>query len=68
MQINSEAQFHIQEAINHLRQAGNSVLKQPPTEGLLHFQPNEIAGNGLLELADQLSEVVKNGKTSDSEA
>lgn len=57
MQLNSEAQFHIQEAINHLRQAGGIVLKLAPADPQSVFRPSELAGNELLLIADHLNNV-----------
>ena len=59
MAHNCEAQFHIQEAINHLRQAGGIVLHQAPADDQSVFQPSELAGNELLLIADHLANVRK---------
>ncbi|MDX1538845.1 hypothetical protein [Arsukibacterium sp.] len=59
MPHNNEAQYHIQEAINHLQQAGTIVLQQAPADDQSVFQPSELAGNELLLIADHLANVRK---------
>ncbi|MEO3879287.1 hypothetical protein [Rheinheimera fenheensis] len=54
-----EAQYHIQEAINHLRLAGGIALKQAPADPQSHFRPAELAGNELHLIADHLENVQK---------
>ena len=52
-----EAQYHIQEAINHLRQAGGITLKQAPADPQSQHRPAELAGNELHVIADRLEQI-----------
>jgi hypothetical protein len=54
-----EVQFHIQEAINHLRLAGGITLQQAPADPQSLFRPAELAGNELHLIADHLENVQK---------
>lgn len=54
-----EAQYHIQEAINHLRKAGGITLHEAPKDPQSHFRPAELAGNELQLIADHLENVQK---------
>lgn len=55
----NEVQYHIQEAINHLRQAGGITLQQAPADPQSQFRPAELAGNELHLIADHLENVQK---------
>ncbi|MDP2715521.1 hypothetical protein [Rheinheimera sp.] len=59
MPHNNEAQFHINEAINHLRLAAGVTLKQAPADPQSQFRPAELAGNELILIADHLENVQK---------
>lgn len=59
MPHNSEAQFHINEAINHLRAAAGNVLRDAPQDCQTQYRPRELAGNELLLIADHLDNVKK---------
>lgn len=52
-----EVQYHIQEAIHHLRQAGGITLHEAPKDPQTEFRPAELAGNELLVIADHLENV-----------
>lgn len=54
-----EVQYHIQEAINHLRKAGGISLQQAPADPQSAFRPAELAGNELHLIADHLENVQK---------
>lgn len=59
MQHKQEVQYHIQEAINHLRQAGGITLQLAPADPQSQFRPAELAGNELHLIADHLENVQK---------
>ena len=52
-----EVQFHIQEAIHHVRQAGGITLQLAPEEPQKACRLKELAGNELLVIADHLENV-----------
>lgn len=54
-----ETQYHIQEAINHLRLAAGVTLKQAPAHPQSQSRPAELAGNELHLIADHLENVQK---------
>jgi len=59
MPHNNEAQFHINEAINHLRLAAGVTLKQAPADPQSQHRTAELAGNELHVIADRLVEIQK---------
>lgn len=52
-----ETQYHIQEAINHLRSAAANTLENAPADPQSSYRAEELAGNELLLVADHLENV-----------
>ncbi|WNO60869.1 hypothetical protein [Rheinheimera sp. MMS21-TC3] len=52
-----ETQYHIQEAINHLRSAAANTLENAPADPQARYRADELAGNELLLVADHLENV-----------
>jgi hypothetical protein len=52
-----QTQYHIQEAINHLRSAAANTLESAPEDPQSVYRADELAGNELLLVADHLENV-----------
>ncbi|CAM3899394.1 hypothetical protein [Rheinheimera salexigens] len=52
-----ETQYHIQEAINHLRSAAANTLENAPADLQSVYRADELAGNELLLIVDHLENV-----------